>query len=111
YDEAFAGLDGIHTPTVRPENEAIYNQYTIRVLDGRRDALVAHLRERGVGSAIYYPLPLHLQECFAYLGHREGEFPQAEQASREVLSLPVFPELTEEEREYVANSIRSFFGA
>lgn len=111
YDEAFAGLDGIHTPTVRPENEAIYNQYTIRVLDGRRDALVAHLRERGVGSAIYYPLPLHLQECFAYLGHREGEFPQAEQASREVLSLPVFPELTEGEREYVANSIRSFFGA
>lgn len=111
YDEALAGLAGVVTPVVRPENESIVNQYTIRVLDGRRDALAAHLREQGVGSGIYYPVPLHLQECFAYLGYREGDFPVSEQACREVLSLPVFPELTEAQRSHVAESVRGFFGA
>jgi dTDP-4-amino-4,6-dideoxygalactose transaminase len=110
YDEALAGLSGVVTPVVRPENESIVNQYTIRVLDDRREALVAHLREQGVGSGIYYPVPLHLQECFAYLGYREGDFPVSEQACREVLSLPIFPELTEAQRSHVAESIRGFFG-
>ena len=110
YDRALAGIEGIVTPAVRPENESIFNQYTVRVLDGRRDALAAHLRERGVGSGVYYPVPLHLQECFAYLGYREGQFPEAERACREVLSLPVFPELTEAQLAYVAESVASFFG-
>ncbi|HEU0299727.1 MAG TPA: DegT/DnrJ/EryC1/StrS family aminotransferase [Longimicrobium sp.] len=110
YDQALAGLDGIVAPPVRPENESIFNQYTVRVLDGRRDALADHLRERGVGSGVYYPVPLHLQECFAYLGHREGQFPESERACREVLSLPVFPELTEAQLAYVAESIGAFFG-
>lgn len=109
YDEALAGVEGIVTPVVRPENESIYNQYTIRVLDGRRDELKAFLDERGVGSAIYYPLPLHLQPCFAYLGYGEGDFPESERAAREVLSLPVFPELGAEQRAYVAESVRAFF--
>ena len=109
YDEALNGIEGLLVPPVRPENETIVNQYTIRVLDGRRDALMEHLRERGVGSGIYYPKCLHLQECFAYLGYGEGDFPVSEQASREVLSLPVFPELTEAQKEYVAESIRAFF--
>jgi dTDP-4-amino-4,6-dideoxygalactose transaminase len=109
YDDALAGLPGLVTPVVRPENESIYNQYTVRVLDGRRDALAEHLAARGVGSAVYYPLPLHLQECFADLGYREGDFPNAERASREVLSLPIYPELTREEREHVAESVRAFF--
>jgi dTDP-4-amino-4,6-dideoxygalactose transaminase len=109
YDDALAGLPGLTTPVVRPENESIYNQYTVRVLDGRRDALAEHLAARGVGSAVYYPLPLHLQECFADLGYREGDFPEAERASREVLSLPIYPELEEAEREYVARSVRDFF--
>jgi dTDP-4-amino-4,6-dideoxygalactose transaminase len=110
YDEALAGLDGIQTPVVRDGFESIYNQYTVRVRDGRRDELMAFLKERGVGSAVYYPVPLHLQECFAYLGHREGDFPESERACREVLSLPVFPELTEAQRAHVAESVRAFFG-
>jgi dTDP-4-amino-4,6-dideoxygalactose transaminase len=110
YDDALAGVDGLVTPVVLPENESIVNQYTIRVLDGRRDELAAFLREHGIGSGIYYPVPLHLQQCFAYLGHREGEFPESERACREVLSLPVFPELARAQLERVAESIRSFFG-
>jgi dTDP-4-amino-4,6-dideoxygalactose transaminase len=111
YDEALAGVDGIVTPVVRPENESIVNQYTVRVLGGRREALVEHLKAAGIGSGIYYPVPLHLQECFAYLGYREGAFPISEAACREVLSLPVFPELTREQLEHVADTIRGFFGA
>ncbi|HLL46761.1 MAG TPA: DegT/DnrJ/EryC1/StrS family aminotransferase [Longimicrobiaceae bacterium] len=111
YDEALAGLDGVSTPALLPGNESIYNQYTLRVHGGRREQLAAWLRERGVGSSVYYPVPLHLQECFAYLGYRQGRFPESERAAAEVLSIPVFPELTEEQREHVAASIRAFFGA
>jgi dTDP-4-amino-4,6-dideoxygalactose transaminase len=112
YDEALAGLeDEIRLPVVRPGNESIFNQYTIRVRDGKRDALATHLRERGIGSAVYYPLSLHQQKCFEYLGYREGDFPESERACREVLSLPVFPELTAEEQEEVVAGIRGFFRA
>lgn len=111
YDAALAGVGGVTPPPVLPENESIVNQYTVRVADGRRDALAAFLRERGVGTGVYYPVPLHLQECFAYLGYREGDFPESERAAREVLSLPVYPELTEEQREHVAASVRAFYAA
>lgn len=111
YDEAFADLLGIITPVIRPGNESVVNQYTIRVEGGRRNALADFLKSRGVGSGVYYPLPLHLQECFGYLGYQEGEFPESERACREVLSLPVFPELLPEQREHVANSIRDFVSA
>jgi dTDP-4-amino-4,6-dideoxygalactose transaminase len=111
YDEALAGIDGLTTPVVRPDNESIVNQYTVRVLDGRRDALREHLTAAGVGSSVYYPVPLHLQECFAYLGYREGQFPESERACREVLSIPVYPELTEAQLGYVAETVRGFFGA
>jgi dTDP-4-amino-4,6-dideoxygalactose transaminase len=110
YDQALAEIEGIVIPAVRPENESIFNQYTLRVLGGQRDALAAHLRERGVGSGIYYPVPLHLQECFGYLGYREGQFPESERACREVLSLPVFPELTQAQLAYVVEVIGAFFG-
>lgn len=109
YDRALAGIAELATPPVRPENESIVNQYTVRVLDGRRDALQQFLAERGVGSAVYYPVPLHLQECFAYLGYGEGDFPESERAAGEVLSIPVYPELTVEQREYVAASVQAFF--
>lgn len=109
YTDSFDGLDEIVPPFVSDNNESIFNQYTIRVLDGRRDELAEVLRSRGIGSGVYYPVPLHLQECFAYLGYSEGDFPVAERASREVLSLPVFPELAEEQRAHVAASVRGFF--
>lgn len=109
YDGALAGIAEIVTPVIAPGNESIYNQYTIRVLDDRRDALRSALAAAGVGSGVYYPVPLHLQECFAYLGHAEGDFPVAERACREVLSLPVYPELTEARLERVAAVIREFF--
>ena len=70
-----------------------------------------HLAAAGVGSSVYYPVPLHLQECFAYLGYREGQFPESERACREVLSLPVFPELSQAQLAYVAETVRGFFGA
>jgi dTDP-4-amino-4,6-dideoxygalactose transaminase len=110
YDRALAGIDGIVTPPVKPDNECIFNQYTIRVLDGQRDALGEHLQKAGIGSGVYYPVPLHLQECFAYLGYREGQFPQSERACREVLSLPVFPELTPAQLDHVARTVLEFFG-
>src|SRR4051812_31851968 len=111
YDQAFAGVDGLVTPVVRPGNESIVNQYTLRVAAGRRDALRQYLTEHGVGCSVYYPVPLHLQECFAYLGYRAGQFPEAERACEEVLSLPVYPELTPDQTGYVAERVRAFFGA
>ncbi len=108
YDAALAGLDDVVTPFVDPRNESIFNQYTIRV--PRRDALQARLKDAGIGSSVYYPLPLHLQPCFAYLGYAEGACPHAERASREVLSLPVFPELTRAQLDEVASVVRAFHG-
>jgi hypothetical protein len=78
---AFADVPEVTTPYIEPANESIFNQYTIRVRDGRRNELMSHLRERGIGSAVYYPLPLHLQQCFRYLGYAEGDFPEAERAA------------------------------
>jgi dTDP-4-amino-4,6-dideoxygalactose transaminase len=111
YDEGLGGIESLRLPEVRPENDSIVNQYTVRITDGGRDALADFLRKCGVGSGVYYPRPLHLQECFAYLGYSEGDFPESERASSEVLSLPVYPELTEEELDYVVESVRAFFSA
>jgi dTDP-4-amino-4,6-dideoxygalactose transaminase len=86
----------------------IYNQYTIRVKN--RDRLQAFLKERGIGTEVYYPVPLHLQECFRELGYREGDFPVSEEAARSVLSLPIYPELTAGQKDYVVDTIRSFYG-
>ena len=108
YDSAFADVPEIVTPFVEPGNESIYNQYTIRV--ERRDALQQYLKERGIGTSIYYPLPLHLQPCFQYLGYRAGQCPEAERAAKEVLSLPIFPELTSAQLDEVIGTVRAFFG-
>lgn len=108
YDAAFADMPAVRVPTIDPRNECIFNQYTIRV--ERRDALQAHLKAKGIGSAIYYPLPLHLQPCFRYLNYAEGSCPEAERAAREVLSLPVFPELTQSQQDETIAAVRSFYG-
>ncbi|MEO8879675.1 MAG: DegT/DnrJ/EryC1/StrS family aminotransferase [Gemmatimonadaceae bacterium] len=108
YDAAFADLADICTPAIDSANESIYNQYTIRT--ERRDALQAHLKAREIGTAIYYPIPLHLQQCFAYLGYKQGAFPESERASKEVLSLPVYPELTQAQQDETIEAVRSFFG-
>jgi dTDP-4-amino-4,6-dideoxygalactose transaminase len=109
YDAALADLDGVRTPVVRPGNESIFNQYTIRA--DRRDDLQAHLKKKGIGTKVYYPLPLHLQPCFAYLGYKRGAFPESERAAAEVVSLPIYPELTNAQLDETAAAIRSFYGS
>jgi dTDP-4-amino-4,6-dideoxygalactose transaminase len=107
---ADAGLaDRVELPFVRSRVRHIFHQFVVRVRDGKRDALRAHLRECGVGTDVYYPVPLHMQECFAYLGYKEGDFPLAEQAAKETLALPVYPELTDEQQDYVVSAIGEFF--
>lgn len=109
YDKFLHGLEGIEIPYRAQDRTHIFHQYTIRVLNGKRDALRAYLAQRGIGTEVYYPLPLHLQPCFRHLGYKEGDLPESEKASHEVLSLPMFPELTEEEQCYVIHCIQEFF--
>jgi dTDP-4-amino-4,6-dideoxygalactose transaminase len=111
YDALFAeaGLAGkIGLPTV-VQNRHIFNQYIIRVPQ-KRDDLRTHLGEKGVGSEIYYPLPLHLQACFADLGYGAGSFPESEKAAEETLALPIYPELSDEQLVHVVDCIKGFMG-
>jgi dTDP-4-amino-4,6-dideoxygalactose transaminase len=103
YDSLLAGSK-VRTPRIEEGNYSIYNQYVIRVPN--RDQVKAHLASKGIGSEIYYPMPLHIQECFADLGYKAGDFPISEQACREVLALPVYPELPAEQVKYVAAEVR-----
>jgi dTDP-4-amino-4,6-dideoxygalactose transaminase len=109
YNAAFARslADIVHTPAALPGGRHIYNQYVIRVRG--RDALRAHLAAAGVGTEIYYPVPLHLQQCFAYLGHKSGEFPHSERAAQDVLALPIYPELTEAQLQYVVDTVADHY--
>lgn len=112
YDEWLGSSAAVASGRVRLPHRVegathIFNQYTLRV--ERRDALREHLVRRGIGHSVYYPVPLHLQECFRDLGHVEGDFPEAERACREVISLPIFPELREDQQERVARALLEFY--
>lgn len=111
YESMFAeaGLsEFIEPPYVRADASHVFHLFVIRVRDGRRDAWLDHLKNAGVGSGVYYPVPLHLQECFSYLGYKQGDFPTSEAASAETLALPVYPELTDEQQDYVVSAVASF---
>lgn len=113
YTEAFtqAGLtDVLELPTVAPERRHVWNQYIVRVSGGKRDELRTFLAERKVGTEIYYPVPLHQQACFQYLGCATGTLPETERAAVETLALPIFPELTIDEQRTVVEQIGAFFG-
>lgn len=105
-----AGLGGtaVHLPS-GPREAHVFNQYVVRV-PGHRDALRAHLERRGISSAVYYPQPLHLQPCFGYLGYEPGSLPEAERACREVLALPMYPELDDGAQKRVVDTIAEYFG-
>jgi dTDP-4-amino-4,6-dideoxygalactose transaminase len=111
YTRAFAAAsigEFVSTPAVKPGYRHIFNQYVIRA--ARRDDLRAYLLEHGIGTEIYYPVPLHSQQCFSYLGHRPEDFPESLRASQETLALPVYPELEPEQLDYVVQRTAAFYG-
>ena len=106
YGRLFSGVEGIVLPHEAAwSTRHVRNQYVIRILGGRRDEVWAGLKQAGIGCAVYYPVPLHLQECFSSLGYRQGDFPESERAALETLALPIFPELTMEQKEQVADTV------
>ncbi len=107
YDRKFAGTV-VETPYISPDCVSIYNQYVIRV--PKRNKFVDYLKENNIGTAIYYPVPTHLQECFRHLGYKQGDLPETEKAAKGVLAIPIYPELMDEMKEYVVDTILSFSG-
>jgi dTDP-4-amino-4,6-dideoxygalactose transaminase len=105
YDQELRGI--VETPFVAENRKHIYNQYTVKA--EKRDELKDYLKEKGIPSMIYYPLGLHLQPAFSYLGHKEGDFPETEKASKQVLSLPIYPELLKQEIKQVTEVIKEFY--
>lgn len=107
YNSLFAGSDsGVQIPLESAGSRSVYHLYVVRVAD--RDRLIAHLKAAGVGTGIHYPIPLHLQRAYESLGYREGEFPIAERVASQIVSLPMFPHLTHEQQEYVAQKVLEF---
>jgi dTDP-4-amino-4,6-dideoxygalactose transaminase len=109
YAELLSGQDGVQLPSERSGYRHIFNQFVIQT--NRRDALMGRFKEKGIGSEIYYPLPLHLQKCFRYLGNSDGVFPVSESASRETLALPIYPELRPSDIQFVADTILGLLAA
>lgn len=106
FNQRLLGL-ALKTPFLLPASSHVYHQYVLR-LNTSSKKLIEHLRGKGIDSRVYYPVPLHLQKCFKYLGYRKGDFPESEKASQQTLAIPVYPDLTPEELDYIAGSIREF---
>ncbi len=107
YSQLLQDVDAVECPPTDPANRHVYHQYTVRA--ERRDELKEHLAESGIGSAVYYPRALHMQPCFADLGYVKGQFEISERACDEVLSLPIYPELTQQDQETVVDAVREFY--
>ncbi|WP_392486308.1 DegT/DnrJ/EryC1/StrS family aminotransferase [Haloimpatiens sp. FM7315] len=107
YMERLSSCKSIEIPKVKGEQKNVY--YVFNILAEKRDELAAYLKENGIGNSIYYPVPLHLQKCFSYLGYKKGDFPVAERIAEKILALPIYPEITEEEVEFVCETINKFY--
>ena len=109
YDDHLSGIKEIHIPARSSFSTHIFHQYTLQVLPSQRDRLKQHLRENGIPSQVYYPLPLHLQRAYKDLGYREGDFPVSEELCQKVLSLPMHTELNREQLAYITDQIHQFY--
>jgi UDP-2-acetamido-2-deoxy-ribo-hexuluronate aminotransferase len=109
YDAHFSQVEQVKIPALAPYSSHVFHQYTLQVPAGQRDALKAYLQEKGIPSMVYYPVPLHLHEAYAYLGYQAGDFPVSESLCECVISLPMHTELTEEQQTYIAQAVVSFF--
>jgi UDP-2-acetamido-2-deoxy-ribo-hexuluronate aminotransferase len=107
YAERLSSVAGLRFQKVAEDARKV--DYVFNILAPRRDELAASLKEKGIGTSIYYPIPLHLQKCFAYLGYKQGDFPVAERVCGEIIALPIYPELRDDEVDYVCDAIASFY--
>jgi dTDP-4-amino-4,6-dideoxygalactose transaminase len=106
FNAQFQGVN-IKTPFSAQYSTHIYHQYVLR-LDSSAEKLAGHLKKKGIDARVYYPVPLHLQKCFEYLGYKRGDFPESEKAASRTLAIPVYPDLTKEEMDYIVASIKEF---
>ncbi|MGV2686472.1 transcriptional regulator, partial [Clostridium perfringens] len=107
YVERLKDISEITLPKIKGDQIPVY--YVFNITCHKRDELNQYLNEQGIGTSIYYPIPLHLQKCFSYLGYKKGDFPVAERVSERILALPIYPELTIQEIDYVCEKIREFY--
>jgi dTDP-4-amino-4,6-dideoxygalactose transaminase len=107
YKEGLSDIEQVIPPADLEGIKHVYHLYVIRAK--QRDKLQMHLRENGIGSGLHYPIPLHLTQAYSHLGHKKGDFPVAEKLADEIISLPMYPELTKEEIEYVCDKIKAFY--
>jgi dTDP-4-amino-4,6-dideoxygalactose transaminase len=107
YNAKLKNVQGIRVPHISSKAVSIYNQYTL--VCEKRDELLAHLQAAEIGCAVYYPLPLHVQECFSSLGYKKGDLPVAEEMANKVLSIPIYPELSDAQKKYVCDKILAFY--
>ncbi len=109
YTKNLTMINEVIPPLIKKDRNHIFHQYTLRVPPRKREEMVAYLNNNGVPTMIYYPLPLHLQPALRYLGYKKGDFPESEKAAKEVLSLPIYPELSKKEQDFVVKKIKQFF--